>query len=130
MPALDTDFPYPFGTGVWNLPGLGQFEDSPSNSLNWYPASGGGNDWYYTRASDSFQTWAMFKPPSKDSQPTTWIPMASYTWSWNGTAEKQGGQWTLTASGGSGAQYQAAESFNHPEWNYFSPSPFTPWGIQ
>jgi hypothetical protein len=124
--ALDSGFPYPYGSGIWNLPGNGQFQDSPTQPLSLNLNDGGGNNWYLSTANDSFQVWAMFKPPSAQGQPTEWIPMALYTWSWNGTAQKQGGQWQLT---GAGSASKPAESFVHPEWNSFSPSPFNFWGV-
>jgi hypothetical protein len=126
--ALDTAYPYPFGTGIWALPGNGQFIDSPAVSWDWDPGDGGGHDWYNASASDSFQVWAMFQPPSKDGQPTTWIPMAKYTWSWSGSASKVGGQWALTSSHG-GFDLFPDKFFDHPEWNTFSPSPFNLHGV-
>jgi hypothetical protein len=50
------------------------------------PNDGGGNNWITSKAIDSFKTWVMYKPPAVGSQPVTWIPMSSYTWHWNGTA--------------------------------------------
>jgi hypothetical protein len=102
--------------------------DSPAQSFTWNPGDGGGNNWYEANANDSFKVWAMFKPPSVQSQPTTWIPMAKYTWQWSGAAEKQGGTWVLTASGG-GNDGQPVDSKEHPEWTTFSPSPFNLWGV-
>lgn len=125
--SLDTAYPYPFGTGLWNLPGSGQFIDSPAVSWDWDPGDGGGHDWYSASANDSFQVWAMFQPPSQDGQPTTWIPMARYTWSWNGSASKVGGQWALASSGSN--VVKPDEFFEHPEWNTFSPSPFNLHGV-
>lgn len=125
--ALDTAYPYPYMTGAWNLPGSGRFVDVPSQGLVWNPGDGGGGDWYKAVANDSFKVWLMFRPPAVAGQGTTWIPLASYTWYWSGTAERQEGSWVLTQpdSGNS----IPGDEFMHPTWNTFSPSPFTLWGV-
>jgi len=123
--VLDTGYPYPFQSGAWNLPGSGRFVDNPEQDYVWIPVGGGGGNWYEASANDSFKVWAMFKPPpSVQGQYTAWIPIASYTWAWHGTVKKQGGLWGLTASGG-GAVLSPNEEGEHPEWNGWSPSPFT-----
>ncbi|MCO5297808.1 MAG: hypothetical protein M9921_13230 [Fimbriimonadaceae bacterium] len=120
--ALDTAFPYPLPSSGWNLPGDGVFEDSPLQPLNLYLGTGG-NDWYRSSADDSFEVWALYKPPSVQNQATTWVPFAKYSWSWTGLAEKTGGSWGMTAgSGGPTSGLQSSKIF--PEWNTFSPSPF------
>jgi hypothetical protein len=131
--AIDTGFPYeppplriPF---EWDLPGTLDFVDSPDQPLSLQLSDGGGNNWHLSTAEDSFACWAMFKPPSKDNQPTEWIPMARYTWSWHGTADKQSGQWDLDPKDGQ-VDTTPVEYFDHPEWNTFSPSPLTPWIAQ
>ena len=112
--ALDYSFPYPFGSGVWILPSKGQFVDSPWQPLSLNLTDGGGNDWYSSTANDSFKTWVMFKPPSKDGQPTVWIPLHRLEWSWDGAAAKQSGIWSLTSS--SVNADTPLEDFFHPEW--------------
>lgn len=111
---MDYSFPYPFGSGAWNLPSKGLFVDSPWQTLNLNLTDGGGNDWYRSTADDSFKTWVMFKPPSKDGQPRVWIPLFRLDWNWNGAAEKQSDSWVLTA--GSANAGHPLENFIHPEW--------------
>lgn len=125
--ALDTAFPYPYDP-LWNLPAKGRFVDSPAQSLNWNPGDGGGADWYLAEAADSFKVWAMYRPPAVSGQATEWIPIASYEWSWEGTAQKQGGAWSLINGTGS---HSAVETDEHdlPTWQQFSPSPFTLVGV-
>lgn len=126
--ALDVNFPYPFGSGIWALPGSGVFLDSPRNWLDWQPGDGGGTDWYQSEIIDSFETWAMYRPPSVDGQPTTWIPMLRYKWGWSSVTEKLNGVWT-PPSGSGGATAMPAEHFDHPEWNTSEPYPLTYTGV-
>jgi len=67
----------------------------------------------------------MYRPPSKDSQPTTWIPMARYTWYWSGTATLESNGWVLSNdAGGNNNGGQGVAHDVHPTWTRFSPSPF------
>lgn len=126
--ALDTGFPYPFLSGVWNVSGSGRFVDSPFQGLGWDPGDGGGTDWYRSSANDSFQVWAMYRPPSVQNQPTTWIPLRRYTWQWSGVAERIEGVWYLTSSGG-GVVMDPDDLTIHPEWTTFSPANFVLWSV-
>jgi hypothetical protein len=76
-------------------------------------------------ANDSFKCWAMFRPPSANGQPTTWIPTMRYTWKWHGLANKTNGQWVLDPGvSKSGPGPLDSNNFEHPQWTAFSPSPF------
>jgi hypothetical protein len=123
--ALDAGYPYAFGA-VWNVAGKGTGYDSPSQPLGLnVPYT---NQWISSTASDTFETWAMYRPPSQENQPTTWIPMAKYTWRWQGTATFENNAWVLTAA--SGAKDDDPDGTeDHPTWNKFSPSPFGFLGI-
>lgn len=122
--ALDVAFPYPFPNPGWTLPGAGRFIDTPEQWLSiTNPVPPGGVDWYEATAQDSFQTWAMFRPPSKDNQPTTWIPMASYEWSWYGGAFKVNGQWLPDPDSDGGRHDEPVEDFMHPEWSDWASRP-------
>lgn len=131
--ALDTSFPYGLPGSLpmmWSLPGKGRFEDSPSQPLFWNAPYT--QWWYRSTADDTFRTWAMYRPPQKDGQPTVWIPMAEYAWAWGGVAERNPypyGPWGLVSSYGLETQ-TPAHTFDFPEWNKFSPSPFDFIGIQ
>lgn len=116
--ALDNSFPYPYGVTLWSLPNKGLFIDSPFEWLTFDPNDGGGTDWHLLTVADSFETWAMYKPPQVGSQGTTWIPIAKYTWNWSGTADKQSGAWQLTAY--SHPTHSApAQNFMHPTWSQY-----------
>jgi hypothetical protein len=111
LKSLDQAFPYP-GTlpagGEWNLPAKGAGYDSPYQPLTYNANDGGG------------------KPlPAVQGQSTTWIPMARYTWSWYGTAEKQSGVWVLTTpTTGHGKHGEPVVWYDHPEWTRVTFSPF------
>jgi hypothetical protein len=112
-------------SSLWNLPATGYFEDSPGVALTWDPEDGGGANWDEHSASDSFECWAMFRPPSNGGQPTEWIPMLKITWKWAGKVVKQNGQWVLVPTiSKSGIIVTPFEVFEHPQWTTFSPSPF------
>ena|ERR1041384_5565678 len=87
------------------------------------PGDSGGINWDNASATDSFVTWVMYMPPSVQNQPTTWIPLARYTWKWNGTATKGTG-WSLTSSptSGQGSNNDLnLDFFEHPGWTKVSP---------
>ena len=123
--AIDMNMPYPYGP-VWNITGKGSGVDTPEQPLYLDPVSA----WYRSKADDSFQTWAMYRPPALGNQPTTYIPIARYTWAWNGEASRTFNNntnafnpWQLISSGG-GMMGAPEEWFFHPSWNKTSRSPF------
>ena len=122
LEALDAGFPYPHG-GTWSLPNKGTGHDSPAQPLSWNPGDNYTLQWIKSTATDSFKTWAMFRPPSKDGRATTWIPIHSYTWNWSAVAEFLSGNWSLTSQSDP-VPSEPDEDFDHPEWTRFSPSPF------
>lgn len=115
--AVDTGYPYQFGT-TWSLPSNGSGLDNPFQPLTLprnYTES-----WLTSFANDTFETWAMYRPPSKDGRDTTWIPMAQYSWKWGGTATWNNGQWSFVQSA-SGFNGQPLGNTDHPEWTAVSP---------
>lgn len=123
LEGLDDGYPYPPPHGgTWSLPNKGTGHDSPSQPLSWSPGDNYTLQWYKSTATDSFKTWAMFRPPSQGSRATTWIPIQSYIWTWSAVAELQG-SWTITSQTVP-TPSQPDEDFDHPEWTRFSPSPF------
>lgn len=126
--ALDKNFPYNVGNNyLWTISGKGAGHDSPSNPLTLSAANT--DYWYQSTADDSFETWAMYKPPSHASQPTVWIPMAKYTWDWSGDATRSSATsaWSLTKQDPNPSS--PGVNYVHPEWNLFSWSPFNFHGI-
>jgi hypothetical protein len=121
--CLDAGYPYPFG-GSWLVKNLGKGYDSPQQPIFWSPNDNGGTDWRRSSASDSFETWIMYMPPSVNSRPTAWIPIASYTWAWGGSATLATGATVWTLNPGAPTGGQPAESFVHPKWQDFSPGNF------
>ena len=128
MEAIDTGMSYQFGT-PWSISGKGSGVDSPAQPLTLnVPFT---HTWYRSKASDTFQTFAMYRPPpAVGSQPTTYIPIARYTWAWHGEATRtqipntnQFNPWQLVSSGG-GASGAAREFFDHQSWNGISPGTF------
>ncbi len=122
VPTLDVSMPYPSGT--WDAYAqLGTGYDSPYQPLTDIAPL---NLWYLSTASDTYESFAMYKPPSVDSQPTTWIPMGYYTWRWRGTATLGQSGWVLSGTTPSGKDLEPFERHVHPTWqlNKISPSPF------
>lgn len=120
---LDVAFPYPFPPpGQWSLPGSGGFSDSPVMDLTWMPGppDTGGNNWYQVKAEDSFETWLMFKPPAVQGQPTVWVPMKFFTWTWNGVADKSSSTNNWSVTSGTGSATQPTNTTTHPEWQHRS----------
>jgi len=82
--------------------------------------------WYKSTANDAVRTWAMYKPPQKDGQPTIWIPMARFAWAWSAVAERDpypNGPW-IFRSGSGQVTLQPLQKFGFPKWNKFSPGQF------
>jgi hypothetical protein len=125
--AIDMGMPYPFGI-TWTISGQGKGVDSPAQPLVW--AAPYTHTWHDSRAVDSFMTWLMYKPPSSAGQPTTYIPIARYTWSWGGQAKRtysnnSWGPFALQAGAYGGMNDPPVEFFTHPTWTKVSPSPFS-----
>ena len=137
LECLDSSFPYNFAMPIqWNVSRQrgGRGFDSPQQKVSVPDRDNGGMDWRRAVAVDSMETWLMYMPPSKDRQRTIWIPMASYTWGWNGTAEKKGPldsqsnqpSWILTDSSTPPTdRVMPKKTTKFPEWIRFSPSPFS-----
>jgi hypothetical protein len=76
--GLDNSFFFPAmlaGQNPWAVNSNVIGADGPSISWAHPERDGGGTDWYKVEAADSMTTWVMYKPPSKDGQPTTWVPL-------------------------------------------------------
>lgn len=117
--TLDGSFPYPNGT-VWSLPAKGMGYDSPSQPLSCNTGDSYTLQWTRSKAIDSLKTWVMFRPPANGSQNTTWVPMASYEWSWHGDANYVSGSWVLSPKGSQVGNVDDAER-KHPVWQYVTP---------
>lgn len=127
--AVDMMLPYYYGA-VWNIKdSTGTGYDSPSQEYGISPDDGFTDQWTKSTAADSFETWAMFRPPAKDGMKTTWIPIASYTWKWGAVATNGQNGWSLTGDYGTILQLPK-ENFVHPSWTLVSPSPFNFKGVQ
>lgn len=125
--CLDDRFPYRFATngGIWDLPGTGSGGDSPKQPFTWNVLPANFEYWYESRAADQFRTWVMFQPPEKAGNSVSWIPIASYIWSWSGVArfDPVTQVWSLLAADG-GPRKEWTEEFEFPSWDRVSPSPF------
>jgi len=120
--GADTGYPYTIQgvSTTWSLPNPGSGLDSPFQPLT-LPRSNT-DAWTSSTASDTFRTWAMYMPPPKDGQPTTWIPIGYYEWSWKGTATWNSTTgWDLTGTLPSGKHFDPDETIDHPTWSLFSP---------
>ena len=92
FPAVPTDRDAPFGqNGITGLDYVFPYENEsyPTEAVGDSGDSPGqpkqGNK---ITASDSFETWLMFRPnPTFSGQSTTYVPLQKYKWSWNGTAQ-------------------------------------------
>lgn len=124
--ALDVGMPYTFPNNpyppVWSLPQMGEGIDSPMQPTTWPTAYD--DTWYRSTASDQFETWAMYRPPAVGTMLTTWIPMASYTWAWSGSAQKSLGTWSLLPGATLPLIGARNPSVIHPTWSIVSTSPF------
>jgi hypothetical protein len=124
--TIDMGFPYPHGA-TWSIQNEGTGHDSPRQPLAYsWPYT---HIWHNSTASDSFQTYVMYRPPAQGGQPTTWIPIARYTWTWKGAAERTfaNGIWSAYSldPGSRGTVTSAPRCTEiHPFWNKTSPSPF------
>ena len=98
--GLDGAFPYPFGSYLnpdgtftqesgnygWLTYNDGYSGDEPAQKYTNIDVDGGGNAWNAASASDSFNTWVMYRPASVGGQGTIYVPLQTLTWSWGGTA--------------------------------------------
>ena len=92
LPAIPTDRDAPFGqNGVTGLDNEFPYEGdirSVEVEGNTGDSPGQPKQGNKITASDSFQTWLMFRPdPAVPGQSTTYIPLQKYSWSWSGTAQ-------------------------------------------
>lgn len=130
FPGLDVAFPYPvIATGsqggyTWNVPSVNTpAGDSPKQGVTPSDVDGGGTAWYQVVAGDTMTTWVMYRPVSKDGQPTAYVPLMNYSWGWSGTMKKDpSGVWQFVSHSPQNAtqspitQAKAATD-NHPEWD-------------
>ena len=98
--GLDGDFPYPYGAykntdGTftndlgnygWLAYNDGYSGDMPQQPYRNSDQDGGGNAWNASSASDSFDTWVMYRPASVGGQGTIYVPLQKLSWSWGATA--------------------------------------------
>lgn len=125
--ARDHVFPYAVGPApLWTISGKGEAGDNPSQPTS---VPNQNLNWTKSTAHDTFEAWAMYKPPQKGDRTTTWIPMAKYTWQWRGTATNTANGWNLTGTTPSGLTSPRVTTNIHPEWDAVLASPFTSWGV-
>ncbi len=60
--------------------------DQPDQPFVNHDQDSGGDAWNAATASDSFNTWIMYRPASVGGQGTIYVPLQTLTWSWGGTA--------------------------------------------
>lgn len=98
--GLDGDFPYPYGTDKntdgtftyvagnysWLAYSDGYSGDYPEQPYRNKDQDGGGDAWNASSASDSFDTWVMYRPASVGGQGTIYVPLQKLSWSWGGMA--------------------------------------------
>lgn len=75
--GLDTAYPYQDGATT---------SDSPLTTMS--------SDFMEWRCNHSFQMWLLFQP----SAGGIYVPLRKVTWSWTGTAIRNGSTWNLTSS--------------------------------
>jgi len=99
--GLDVGFPYPYGYDwkpdgtltpnnvnyTWKASGKGYAADKPNQPYQARDVDNGGSQWYASTAKDSFDTYVMYQPPSKDGQGAIYVPLQKLTWSWGGGAD-------------------------------------------
>lgn len=117
--VLDNGIPYDppqnNGTTLWPISTYGTNSDSPNQNFSLFSVDP--NDvWIYSSADDSFRTWVMYKPDSKDLLQTTWVPLGIYTWQWNGQVQRSDPQhnWSQVTGSHSKSSWSSTTSF--PQW--------------
>lgn len=126
--GLDGGFPYPFGyvanangtfTSVtssytWKANVKGYAADGPKQPFT--PADPGTTiTWFSSTASDSFNTWVMYCPPS-NGLGTIYVPLQTLTWSWGGNASLTGKVWSVS-QGPPFTPGSAGDAPTPPSWN-------------
>ena len=100
--GLDGTFPYYYGFNDnhdgtftlnsgnygWLAYNDGYSGDQPRQNYLNTDQDGGGDAWNAATASDSFDTWVMYRPASVSGsgQGTIYVPLQKLTWSWGGAA--------------------------------------------
>jgi hypothetical protein len=119
--GLDNDFPYKYfqyPTMIESVSGRkmlsGSSGDSPSTVM-YYDSK-----YYQGEREFNADTWTMFKPEPPQSnlgQPSTWVPMDTYSWEFYYFLERPGGIWTITRSFVPPPSPQTRPTSIHPEWS-------------
>ncbi len=118
--VLDNGIPYDppqnNGTTLWPISTYGTNSDSPNQNYSLFSADP--NDvWIYSSADDSFRTWVMYKPDSKDQLQTTWVPLGDYTWQWNGQVQRSDSQHNWSQVTGTHSKSSWSNTTSFPQWN-------------
>nr|MDQ2688058.1 hypothetical protein [Armatimonadota bacterium] len=87
-------------------------------------SDGGENDWYNSYASDSFDTWVMYRPPSVGNQGTVYVPLQTLTWRWGGNASRSQGAWAVNEAPPF-SKGTPRDTSTPPAWNLTIPFQFT-----
>lgn len=121
--ACDTGLPYspvqPNYPSTWEVSSIGRNSDSPQQ-----PTFQNGFNLILSEAQDDFKTWVIYRPPSAQNSPTTWIPLSKYEWGWAGTASRSipSENWNFTP----GQTYygEPLDTKEFPAWVGISPGQF------
>jgi len=93
--VLDTKYPYepsPFySSGGW--PGKWEADEGVANAFDSpsYPLNTPLDPLTECRVDETFRMYVMYLPPGDESR---WVPVAYWTWTWEGNAVKTGATWT------------------------------------
>ena len=74
------------GNYGWLTYNDGYSGDMPEQPYRNSDQDSGGNAWNASSASDSFDTWVMYRPASVAGQGTIYVPLQKLSWNWGATA--------------------------------------------
>lgn len=74
------------GNYGWLAYNDGYSGDMPEQPYRNSDQDSGGNAWNASSASDSFDTWVMYRPASVAGQGTIYVPLQKLSWNWGATA--------------------------------------------
>lgn len=103
LPGLDNTFPYSKQNSIGTI--VHSDGDSPGNALAGLVR---------VECSDSFEDWLIFRPIGGE-----WISLATFKWSWEGSAEKSANAWNLLFPPLPKVNFDGTytDTTNHPNWN-------------
>lgn len=143
--GLDVGFPYPYGYDwkpdgtltpndvnyTWKASGKGYAADKPFQPYRLKDLNDG-FEWYASKAKDSFDTYVMYQPPSKDGQGTIYVPLQKLTWKWGGTSDllprippATGKSWHTSPGPPDFTPGKPEKAEDYPSWTLTIPRGFT-----